>query len=152
MLADGGECVSDLATVRDQEALFGPVASDWTASRVAGRVASRARTGARALVGASRHPERLTIDVNATPITSHSEKEKAAGTYMGALDFIRSRSTQLRRARRWAGSAHGERGREHTHPRATRNPATLARTGQVSRRNCGKWSYREYLNACSDAT
>ena len=28
MLADGGECVSDLGAVRDQEALFGPVASD----------------------------------------------------------------------------------------------------------------------------
>jgi hypothetical protein len=31
MLADGGECVSDLGAVRDQEALFGPVASDSTA-------------------------------------------------------------------------------------------------------------------------
>ncbi|MDQ6744446.1 MAG: transposase [Actinomycetota bacterium] len=27
MLADGGECVSDLGTVRDQQALFGQVAS-----------------------------------------------------------------------------------------------------------------------------
>ena len=33
MLADGGECVSDLGGVRDQEALFGPVASDSTAYR-----------------------------------------------------------------------------------------------------------------------
>jgi DDE family transposase len=30
MLADGGECVSDLGAVRDQPALFGPVASDST--------------------------------------------------------------------------------------------------------------------------
>ena len=34
MLADGGECVSDLGAVRDQQALFGPVASDSTAFRV----------------------------------------------------------------------------------------------------------------------
>src|SRR5438309_3499578 len=39
MLADGGECVSDLGGVRDQEALFGPVASDSTAFRVIDRVA-----------------------------------------------------------------------------------------------------------------
>ena len=31
MLADGGECVSDLAAVRDQQPLFGPAASDSTA-------------------------------------------------------------------------------------------------------------------------
>ena len=40
MLADGGECVSDLGAVRDQEALFGAVASDSTAFRVVDRVAS----------------------------------------------------------------------------------------------------------------
>src|SRR5829696_5161467 len=31
MLADGGECVADLGAVRDQQALFEPVASDLTA-------------------------------------------------------------------------------------------------------------------------
>src|SRR5579863_6237864 len=40
MLADGGECVSDLGAVRDQQALFGAVASDSTAFRVIDRVAS----------------------------------------------------------------------------------------------------------------
>ena len=40
MLADGGECVSDLGAQRDQEALFGEVASDSTAFRVVDRVAS----------------------------------------------------------------------------------------------------------------
>ena len=39
MLADGGECVSDLGAVRDQEALLGPVASDSTAFRVVDRIA-----------------------------------------------------------------------------------------------------------------
>lgn len=38
MLADGGECVSDLGAVRDQGALFGPVASEssgpWHVNRL----------------------------------------------------------------------------------------------------------------------
>ena len=34
MLADGGDCLSDLAVLRDQPALFGPVASTPTAWRV----------------------------------------------------------------------------------------------------------------------
>src|SRR6516165_9024314 len=40
MLADGGECVADLGAVRDQEALFGPVASDSTAFRMIDRIAT----------------------------------------------------------------------------------------------------------------
>jgi hypothetical protein len=96
MLADGGECVSDLGAVRDQEALFGPVASDSTAFRVVDRVASeglldalrvahaRARERFWELDGA---PERLTIDVDATLITAHSEKENAAGNYKGGYGF-----------------------------------------------------------------
>jgi hypothetical protein len=97
MLADGGECVSDLGAVRDQQALFGPVASDSTASRVVDRIASqpgllealraahaRARERFWELHGA---PERLTIDVDATLITAHSEKEKAAGNYKGGYGF-----------------------------------------------------------------
>jgi hypothetical protein len=39
MLADGGDCLSDLATLRDQPELFGPVASTPTAWRVLDRVA-----------------------------------------------------------------------------------------------------------------
>jgi Transposase DDE domain group 1 len=97
MLADGGECVSDLGGQRDQEALFGPVASDSTAFRVIDRVAStpglldafraahaRARARFWTLHGA---PERLTIDVDATLITAHSEKEQAAGNYKGGYGF-----------------------------------------------------------------
>jgi hypothetical protein len=34
MLADGGEAIADLAVLRDQAALFGPVASDPTAWRL----------------------------------------------------------------------------------------------------------------------
>jgi hypothetical protein len=40
MLADGGECVSDLGAVREQDALFGAVASDSTAWRMVDRIAS----------------------------------------------------------------------------------------------------------------
>jgi hypothetical protein len=97
MLADGGECVSDLGAVREQEALFGPVASDSTAFRVVDRVATepglldvvraahaRARERFWKLHGA---PERLTIDIDATLITAHSEKENAAGTYKSGYGF-----------------------------------------------------------------
>ncbi len=97
MLADGGECVSDLGAVRDQAALFGPVASDSTAFRVIDRVAAdpalldalraahaRARKRFWELHGA---PKRLTIDIDATLITAHSEKERAAGNYKGGYGF-----------------------------------------------------------------
>ena len=97
MLADGGECVSDLGAVREQDPLFGPVASDSTAFRMVDRIASepglldavraahaRARARFWELDGA---PERLTLDVDATLITAHSEKEKAAGNYKGGYGF-----------------------------------------------------------------
>ena len=42
MLADGGDCLSDLRAVRDQQPLFGPVASDATAFRLIDRIASDA--------------------------------------------------------------------------------------------------------------
>jgi hypothetical protein len=44
MLADGGDCLSDLAVLRDQPALFGQVASTPTAWRVVERTAND-RTG-----------------------------------------------------------------------------------------------------------
>ena len=97
MLADGGECVSDLGAVREQDALFGAVASDSTAFRMVDRIAStpgmldavrvahaRARARFWELHGA---PERLTLDVDATLITAHSEKEQAAGNYKGGYGF-----------------------------------------------------------------
>ena len=87
---------SDLGAVREQEALFGAVASDSTAFRVVDRVASeqllgelraahaRARERFWRLHGA---PERLTIDIDATLICAHSEKEGAAGNYKGGYGF-----------------------------------------------------------------
>jgi Transposase DDE domain group 1 len=97
MLADGGECVCDLGGQRDQEALFGPVASDSTAFRTVDRIAltpgsldalraahARARARFWKLHGT---PTQLRIDVDATLITAHSEKEKAAGNYKGGYGF-----------------------------------------------------------------
>src|SRR3954463_12446364 len=40
MLADGGDCLSDLRAVRDQQPLFGPVASDSTAFRLVDAIAA----------------------------------------------------------------------------------------------------------------
>jgi hypothetical protein len=97
MLADGGDCLADLGALGDQQTLFGPVASTATAFRVIDRIASDpeglerlrdAHAAARArvweLAGA---PERLTIDLDATLIGSHSEKEGAAGTFKGGYGF-----------------------------------------------------------------
>jgi hypothetical protein len=87
----------DLGGVRGQEALFGPVASDSTAFGVIDRVAAdptlldalraadaRGRERFWELHGT---PERLTIDVDATLVTAHSEKEQAAGNYKGGYGF-----------------------------------------------------------------
>ena len=97
MLADGGDCLADLGAVRDQDALFGAVASDSTAFRVVDQVASTpglldavadAHALARERVWAlTAPPERVTIDVDATLVGSHSEKEGAAGNYKGGYGF-----------------------------------------------------------------
>jgi hypothetical protein len=97
MLADGGECVSDLAAVREQQPLFGEVASDATAFRMLDRIANEpGMLGALRMAHATARerfwelngaPERLTIDVDATLISAHSEKERAAGTYKHGYGF-----------------------------------------------------------------
>lgn len=97
MLADGGDCLADLGAVRDQDALFGAVASDSTAFRVIDQIActpglldaladahARAREHVWSQTGA---PERVTIEVDATLISSPSEKEGAAGNYKGGYGF-----------------------------------------------------------------
>jgi Transposase DDE domain group 1 len=89
MLCDGGDCLADLRAVRDQAPLFGEVASDSTAFRVIDAIASdpdglerlrsahaRAREHAWAL---GVRPERVTIDLDATLVTAHSDKDGAAG-------------------------------------------------------------------------
>jgi hypothetical protein len=97
MLADGGDCLADLRAVRDQQPLFGPVASDATAFRVIDRIAGdsallgalrAARSRARAAAwDAGAAPERIVIDIDATLITAHSEKDGAAGTFKRGFGF-----------------------------------------------------------------
>jgi hypothetical protein len=97
MLANGGDCLSDLAGLGEQEALFGDVASAATAFRVVDRIAAApdglerlraAHAAARARVWElTGPPGRVTVDVDATLVGSHSEKEGAAGDYKGGFGF-----------------------------------------------------------------
>jgi Transposase DDE domain group 1 len=94
-LADGGDCVTDLGVLRGQEGLFGPVASETTAHRVIKSIdavvleatrAARAKALKRAWDTGAR-PETITIDIDASLLSAHSEKERAAGTYKGGFGF-----------------------------------------------------------------
>src|SRR4051794_9171978 len=97
MLADGGDALCDLRALRDQPALFGPVASDATAWRVIDQVAERGLLDAlraaravareRAFALGARPAGPLVIDIDATLVTAHSDKDGAAGTYKGGFGF-----------------------------------------------------------------
>jgi hypothetical protein len=97
MLADGGDCLADLRAVRDQRPLFGPVASDATAFRVIDAIARdpALRDGLRAARADARErawnagaaPGRIVIDIDATLITAHSDKDGAAGTFKRGFGF-----------------------------------------------------------------
>ena len=100
-VALGGDCASDLAVVRAQPDLFGHVASDPTVSRVVAALAAdidaslpairAAHASARAAVWAHRRPlagrpgsregGQVVVDLDATLVTAHSEKENAAPTH-----------------------------------------------------------------------
>ncbi|WP_409333303.1 IS1380 family transposase, partial [Trujillonella humicola] len=100
-LAIGGDCLADLAQLRAAPEVFGPVASDPTVSRLVDTLAADAPT-ALAAIAAARAAARATawslagahapnhaadasspvvIDVDATLVTAHSEKEAAAPTF-----------------------------------------------------------------------
>lgn len=95
MAADGGRCVSDLAALQGQPALFGEIASVSTARRVLlsiGQVEIDRIRQARAVArgrawAAGAAPGRVILDFDATPISIHSEKEQAAGHYKGGFGF-----------------------------------------------------------------
>jgi hypothetical protein len=95
MLADGGDCVTDLDGLRGQERLFGAVASETTTHRtlkaidesVLGAV-RQARAAARARAwDAGARPDTITLDIDATLLTAHSEKDRAAGNYKHGYGF-----------------------------------------------------------------
>jgi hypothetical protein len=106
-LALGGDCLADIALLRAEQVLFGLVASDATVSRtidalaadseraLAAVAAARAVTRARVWRLAGEHgpghaataDQPLVIDIDATLITSHSEKEHAAPTFKRGFGF-----------------------------------------------------------------
>ena len=95
MLADGGDCVTDIDAYRGQERLFGARASETTTHRVLKSIddallarVRTARAAARARVwDAGARPESITLDIDATLLTAHSEKERAAGNYKHGYGF-----------------------------------------------------------------
>ena len=95
-IADGGDHVSDLGVLRGQKALFGAVASETTAHRVLKSVDAEALEGLRAARAkalakawdAGARPGELILDIDASLLTAHSEKQGAAGTYKGGFGFF----------------------------------------------------------------
>jgi hypothetical protein len=106
-VALGGDCAADLAVVRAQPAVFGPVASDATVSRLIGALAGdldvavpairAARAAARQRVWARRRPLAGTpgsrdgglviVDIDATIVAAHSDKQGAQPTYKRTFGF-----------------------------------------------------------------
>ncbi|HEY3477732.1 MAG TPA: IS1380 family transposase, partial [Streptomyces sp.] len=107
---DGAECISDIAALADQPALFGPVASDSTVWRLLAQLGelelaavARARATAREVVWAQRAevtgcpvPQAaaagvelpgLVIDTDASIVECHSEKESAAATFKSSFGY-----------------------------------------------------------------
>lgn len=95
MIADGGETISDVAVLRDQPDLFGEVASHATVWRTLQAVddaaleaIKTARAEARRRVwAAGADPGFYVIDLDATLVGAHSEKEQAAPTYKRGFGF-----------------------------------------------------------------
>lgn len=106
-VALGGDCLADLAAVRAQPAVFGSVASDPTVSRLFTALAAdvdaavaairQVRADARAAVWDRRRPLAGTpgsrtggqaiVDIDATLVTAHSDKEHAEPTYKRGYGF-----------------------------------------------------------------
>jgi hypothetical protein len=106
-VALGGDCLADIAAVRAQPTIFGSVASDPTVSRLFATLAGDAddavtairtvRARARQRVWARRRPlagvpgdrdgGQVIIDIDATLVTAHSDKEGAQPTYKRGYGF-----------------------------------------------------------------
>ena len=104
MLALGGDCLADVAVLRAQPQLCGPVASDPVISRLittlatdvpralrairAARAAARDRAWALAGDAAPGADGSLVpVDIDATIVLSHSEKQNAAATWKKTFGF-----------------------------------------------------------------
>ncbi len=94
-IADGADCLADLAALKEQEDLFGPVASVATAWRAIQATTSSelraiplALASARAKVWEACPPVGpIVLDFDSTLVTAHSEKEDAAPTYKRGFGF-----------------------------------------------------------------
>jgi hypothetical protein len=97
-IADGADSISDLGALRDQSGLHGAVASAPTAWRVLDRVSAAhlpllraGRAAARAAAWAAGAAPDLTgelhLDIDATILIAHSEKELAAPTWKRTFGF-----------------------------------------------------------------
>lgn len=106
-LALGGDCLADIAQLRAHPEVFGRVASDPTVSRLVTALAADApkaltaintarRAGrAHAWAAAGEHapdheidePQPLIVDLDATLVTSHSDKENTAPNYKRGFGF-----------------------------------------------------------------
>jgi len=87
-IADGADCLSDFESLREQAELFGDVASLSTAWRAVKATTSvelrrirQAVASARENVWRTAPPGDITIDVDATLLNVHSEKQEATPTY-----------------------------------------------------------------------
>jgi hypothetical protein len=103
----GGDCLADVALLRSEPGVFGLVASDPTVSRTidalakdaptalraihAARAAARARVwalaGTRSPAAGISAARPLVIDVDATLVAAHSEKEQARPTFKKGFGF-----------------------------------------------------------------
>jgi hypothetical protein len=100
-IALGGDCLADAAVLRAQSQLFGPVASDPTISRLIDTLGEdpsaviaairAARATARAVVWGHQSPipsgGPLVVDLDATLIGAHSEKEGATPNFKRGFGF-----------------------------------------------------------------
>jgi hypothetical protein len=121
-LAVGGDCLADVAVLRTEPGVYGPVASDPTVSRTIDVLAAdadralaaidAARARARATVwglAAEHAPDAnanaetpLIIDVDATLVTAHSDKEAGRAdvqTWVWVSPVVRVRGPRDRRHR-----------------------------------------------------
>jgi len=103
-VALGGDCLADIGVLRAEPELYGPVASDPVVSRTIGALAAdpvravkairaaraQARERAWALAGAAAPGADgglVTVDLDATLVTSYSEKENARPTWKKTFGF-----------------------------------------------------------------
>jgi hypothetical protein len=103
MLAPGGDCLADIAVLRAEPALFGPVASDPVVSRLVSRLAGDAPRALRAIRAARAAARRkawalagaaapgaggqVIVDLDATIVISHSDKDQARPTWKKTYGF-----------------------------------------------------------------